>query len=294
MRSGSACRKSGRNNPSSIPTSAKIKPFAAREKAAGYPRRRKTTSDANMIGAMYWIKSSTMGLSPHAVSGFGFQHGQHALGFRFGCRVRRSGMRIGDHAAHDRNPFDQFGKSLREQEGETDEDQRFCRPLRQPAGVSRLLINPVGSKKERQRGDEYDDRERHQEKCMPDHVDGVANSPGKQIVHDIDADMLVVEQRPRCTDQKNDTEQDPLEFEPGIGRNAEYFAYDGIDGGDKDGHEYEPTERASHQATDRVNGAAQIQENIQFVTSHAPRCVETRRGHLLCGAADSDLIFSSS
>src|SRR5260370_1936525 len=114
--------------------SAKIKPFAAREKAAGYPTRRKTTSDANMIGAMYWIKSSTMGLPLDALLGFGFQHGQHALGFRFGCRVCRGGMRIGDHAAHDRNPFDEFGKGLRDQEGETDEDQRFCRPLPQAAG----------------------------------------------------------------------------------------------------------------------------------------------------------------
>src|SRR5260370_9056280 len=127
-----------------MPTSAKIRPFAAREKAAGYPTRRKTTSDANMIGAMYWIKSSAMGLSPHTLFGFGFQYGQHALGFRFRSRVCRGGMRIGHPAAHDRNPFDQLGESLREQEGETDEDQRFCRPLRQPAAVSRLLIVPVG------------------------------------------------------------------------------------------------------------------------------------------------------
>src|SRR5512133_1605175 len=71
-----------------------------------------------------------------------------------------SGMRIGDQAAHHRDALDELGQPLQEQQEEADEDQRFRRPLRQPAGAERLLVDLIRADEERQAGEDHHHRER--------------------------------------------------------------------------------------------------------------------------------------
>ena len=56
----------------------------------------------------------------------------------------------------------------------------------------------------------------------------------KHAVHDVDADVLVRQQRPGRADQENDAEQDPLQLEPGIRRDVENFADGRVHGRDQD------------------------------------------------------------
>jgi hypothetical protein len=49
-------------------------------------------------------------------------------------------MRVGNDSAHDGDPLDDLRDALQRQQGEADRDQRFGRPLRQPAGAERLLV----------------------------------------------------------------------------------------------------------------------------------------------------------
>ena len=103
--------------------------------------------------------------------------------------------------------------------------------------------------------------------------DRVAQPARHQIVHDVDADVLVFEQRPRRADQEDDAEQDPLEFEPAIGGNPEHLANDSVGRRDKYRDKDQPAQRTSHGAIDCVDGAAQFQQNVQFGTSpRVPRC----------------------
>ena len=105
-------------------------------------------------------------------------------------------VRIRDQAAHHRDALDQLGDALNEQEREADHDQRFGRPLRQAAGIAGLLVDLERAQEERYAGDDHDDGQRQQEEDVPDEVDDVAHPLRQHAVDDVDADMLVVEQRP--------------------------------------------------------------------------------------------------
>ncbi|MNS57336.1 hypothetical protein D3C72_902190 [compost metagenome] len=64
MRCGSAWNSATFKRPSSMPTSAKSMPLAARAKATGKPINRNTTSVANMMGAMFAVKNSMVSVRP--------------------------------------------------------------------------------------------------------------------------------------------------------------------------------------------------------------------------------------
>ena len=51
---------------------------------------------------------------------------------------------------------------------------------------------------------------------MTDHIDAIAHPLRQQVIHDVDADVLVVEQRPGRAQQEDDAKQNPLQLEPGI------------------------------------------------------------------------------
>src|SRR3569833_2167925 len=72
-------------------------------------------------------------------------------------------VRIRDYAAQDRDALDQFGDALYEEHGKSDHDQRFGRPLRQSAGITRLLVETVRAEEERYSGHDHDHGQRQQE-----------------------------------------------------------------------------------------------------------------------------------
>src|SRR5438034_8273524 len=144
-----------------MPTIPKIRPLAASEKATGYPNSRKKTSAANMIGAMFAMNSAVMIASldvepcPSMRLGPGLDVLDQALGFLDDDFMSGMGLGVGYEAAHDGEPLDQLGDALNEQKEEAEEHQRLCRPLRQAAGVHRLLVDFEGAQEERQAGDDH-------------------------------------------------------------------------------------------------------------------------------------------
>ena len=128
---------------------------------------------------------------------------------------------------------------------------------RQAAGVGRLLVLQQRAPEERpaQIGDHQ--RHRDQEEQVADHVDPVARALGQRAVHDVDADVLVGEQRPRRAQQEHGTEQDPLDLEPRIGRGVEDLADGGVGGTDQHGGQDGPGDEPAHVRVERINGAAE-------------------------------------
>ena len=74
------------------------------------------------------------------------------LGFKLALLAR---VRVRDEVAHDRDTFDQFGHSLDKQKSECNHNQTFSRPLREPAGISRLLVDLHRSKEEGDAGEDH-------------------------------------------------------------------------------------------------------------------------------------------
>src|SRR5581483_1791742 len=189
MRSGSACRKSGANNPSSIPIRPKRSPTAPSEKAAGYPSSRNITSEKNMIGAMFWMMKSVIRSSGRWRRSALFDGVDEMIDFGF-KRMRICRVRIGNEPAHHGDALDQFGDALQEQQAEADHDKRLGRPLRQTAGISRLFVQRQGAQEKGRGGPKHYNRQRQQEERVTDDIDGVADLLGEQIVHDVDADVF--------------------------------------------------------------------------------------------------------
>ena len=88
-------------------------------------------------------------------------------------------VRIRNDAAHDRDALDQFGDALNEEHGKSDHDQRFGRPLRQPPGITGLLVQSIRTEEEWYSGDDHDHRQRQQEEDVSYGVDGVPNPVGQ-------------------------------------------------------------------------------------------------------------------
>src|SRR3954447_15806908 len=157
MRSGSACRKSGRNSPSWMPSTANSSPTAPSENAAGYPSNRKTTSAANMMGAIFAIRNEAIEFPREREprSAFFYRLDEVLdLGFQ---AMDLCCVWIRDQPAHHRDALDQLGDALNQQECEADHDQRFSGPLRQAAGVAGLFVDLKRADKERNAGDDHDD-----------------------------------------------------------------------------------------------------------------------------------------
>ena len=52
---------------------------------------------------------------------------------------------------------------------------------------------------------------------MTDHLNAIAQPLREEVVHDINADMLIGKQRPGRAQKEDDAEQHPLQLKPGIG-----------------------------------------------------------------------------
>src|SRR5882757_10939168 len=181
-------------------------------------------------------------------------------------RVHFRCVRIRNEAAHHGDALDQLGYSLHQQHGESDHDQRLRRPLREAAGITRLFVDLEGAIEERHAGYQHDDAERQQKENVADDVDAVAQLFRQVIVDDVDADMLVIEQRPGRAHQEDDAKQQPLQFEPGIRRGIEDLANDGVHGGNDYRHQDQPGQPLANPSAARVNVAAQLQQRSQRLT----------------------------
>src|SRR5579864_1622212 len=146
-----------------------------------------------MIGAMFWMRKASIRCSGDRYwrSVF-FDRFDNVLDLGFEG-VHLAGVRIRNEAAHDRDTLDQLRYALDKQHRETNHDQGLGRPLRQAAGVSRLLVDYKRTVEERDAGGDHHDGQRQQKEYMPHHINRAAQPLWQQVVYDIDADVLVGE-----------------------------------------------------------------------------------------------------
>jgi hypothetical protein len=83
----------------------------------------------------------------------------------------------------------------------------------------------------------------------------------EQIVHDVDADVLVGQERPGRAQQEDGAEQVPLQLEPGIRAGVEELANDGICRRYGDGGEDKPCDPAADEPVDRVDDPRQAEQD---------------------------------
>jgi hypothetical protein len=160
-------------------------------------------------------------------------------------------------AAHDGDTLDQFRHPLREQEREGERDKEFDRPLREAAGVLGLLVLEPGNGGIVPGCVDDESSRRQQEEDVADQFNDVAGALGELGADNVDADVLVVLERPGGGKKEGDSKHPPLQLEPGIGGGIKQFADDGIAGTD-DGCEHDqPGDRAADPRIQRIDCAAQ-------------------------------------
>ena len=189
-------------------------------------------------------------------------------GVHLGC------MRVRDQAAHHGDSLDQLGNALHQQEGESDDDQRLRWPLRQPARIARLLIDLDRAHEERPARYDHDDAQWNQEEGVTDDIDRVAQRLLHHVADDVDPNMLVIEQGPRCAEQEHDTEQQPLKLGPGVRGYVEGFSDDRVDGGDDHRHQDQPRQTLARPSGERVDSPGSISRAI--ATKAPPSCASAR------------------
>ena len=105
---------------------------------------------------------------------------------------------------------------------------------------------------------------------MADDVDRVAQPFRQQVVHDVDADVLVGEQRPGRAQQEHDAEQHPLQLEPGVRRGIENLAHGGVDRRDHHGGKDQPRDALADPGGGGVDHARHRQQRLQQCVEGAP------------------------
>jgi hypothetical protein len=135
--------------------------------------------------------------------------------------------------------------------------------LRQAAGIAGLLVNQPRPPEERDAREHHDDAPRQQEDGVPEDIDRIAQLLREHVVHDVDADVLVLEHRPRRAQQEDDAEQHPLQFEPGIGRGVEGLADNRIDRRDDNRGEDQPGDMPADPGIQAVDDARQRKQRVQ-------------------------------
>jgi hypothetical protein len=93
---------------------------------------------------------------------------------------------------------------------------------------------------------------------VPEHIDPVAHALGKGVVHDVDAYVLVGEQRPRRAQEKHGAEQHPLNLEPRVGRGVEDLPHGRVGRTDQHGSQDGPGYEPAHIRVERINGATEL------------------------------------
>ena len=118
----------------------------------------------------------------------------------------------------------------------------------------------------RKRADEHrprqvqeDDGHRQEEEERAEDVDPRLRLHRQSPGDDIDAHVLVAQQRIARTEQEDRGEEVPLRLEERVGAHVEELADDRVAGAEEDGGEHEPVDRASDALAQRVDEARNFQ-----------------------------------
>ena len=165
-------------------------------------------------------------------------------------------------ALHDRPALDELGDPLHQQKREAERHQEFRWINRQAASVCRLLILQQRPPEEGPGRVHHHEADRDQEESVTDKVDPIAHALRQHAGNNVDPNVFVGDQRPRRAQQKNRTEQDPLQFEPGIRRDRKHLADDRIHGTDDHRHKNRPCDRLSDRRIEGIDSAAEPQQSL--------------------------------
>ena len=107
-----------------------------------------------------------------------------------------------------------------------------------------------------------DDAERAEEEDMAEELDPVTEALGQVRIHDVDLDVLALEQRIAGAQQEDRAEQIPLQLQPAVRTDVERKADDGIDRGDENGRQDQPAQGLAEPLLDGIDRAADAQKKI--------------------------------
>ena len=106
--------------------------------------------------------------------------------------ARRVG--IGNQPAHDGDALDQLGDALQEQEEEAERTSNLAGQCGRPPALDDCSLMRVGAREERPAVNDHHQRERQQEEQWPNTSIQLRTALGQRVVHDVDADVLVLQQ----------------------------------------------------------------------------------------------------
>ena len=117
----------------------------------------------------------------------------------------------------------------------------------------------VGSDEHRPRQVQEDEGHRQQEEERAEDVDPRLRLHRQPPGDDVDAYVLVTQQRVARTEQEDRGEEVPLRLEERVGAHVEELADDRVDGAEQDGREHEPGDPAPDVLAHRVDEARNFQ-----------------------------------
>src|SRR5262249_51453816 len=129
--------------------------------------------------------------------------------------------RIGNQSLQEGNAFDQLGYALQRQQCEAHRDQQLRRPHDEAASVGRNLVSIPGIQEYGDGQPENDEGHRQEKEQAAEYFDPGLRPPRKTAGYDVDADVLVTQERVSGAQQENGGEQVPLELQPRVGAHIE-------------------------------------------------------------------------
>src|SRR5262245_15287554 len=211
IRMGRMLRKSGRRKPRAIPNPPKRNPVKVRLKATGKPRKRNAIMPANMNPARIWSSGRAV-MRSRGGPRYGPPHPPTLgapRGTRGAPRSRARSSGLPPHGPVER--LDGLGDALDHQEEESRDDHRLEQPAkREPAGIGRAL--PHRPRGPDERPGRVDDQQTGGEEEQPEQkeIEPRLATRRELRVHDVDADVLVVQERVAGREQVEGAEEVPL------------------------------------------------------------------------------------
>ena len=131
---------------------------------------------------------------------------------------------------------------------------------------------------------------REQEEDDAEDVDPVLRARGQAARDDVDAHVLVAQQRVAGAEQEDRREQVPLDLEEGVRAEVERLADDGVGGADQHDDQDQPVDEAADALVDRVDDAGQGEQGFTdaSLTGGRPSSVAATEYVLPAGAGRMD------
>src|SRR5437588_9374924 len=149
---------------------------------------------------------------------------------------------IWDQASKESDALDQLRDALRDQQEESDRYQQPRGPDDEATGIGGDLVALICIDEHGPREPHEENRHRQQEKQRAQNVDPCLRALRQPARDDVDAHMLVAQQRVAGEEQEDRREEVPLNLEQSVRAVVENLAHDGVGRADQYCYEHQPVE----------------------------------------------------